>query len=186
MEQDTDETIALRVQSGNSDAFGVLVLRYEPKLLRYGRKFLSDPEDIKDLVQEVFIKSYTNIQGFDTERKFSSWIYRIAHNEFVNALKKKGRESIPVFDFDLVLPHLAAKETADADTGRSELRHTLDRCLEKVTPKYREVLVLYYFEELDYREIADVLRVPAGTVGVRLARGRAQMKELMKEKKDYV
>ena len=95
MEKETDEAIATRVQKGDSEAFGQLVERYEEKLMRYARKFLRDPDDAKDIVQEVFIKSYQNIQSFDATRRFSPWIYRIAHNEFVNAIKKRSRG--PVF-----------------------------------------------------------------------------------------
>ena len=91
MTEQTDEQIAIAVQKGDAQAFGLLVERFEPKLLRYARKFLFDYEDGKDMVQEVFIKAYGNIQSFDTSRSFSSWIYRIAHNEFINAIRKKGR-----------------------------------------------------------------------------------------------
>ena len=88
MTEQTDEQIAQAVQKGDSSAFGLLVERYEPKLLRYAKKFLFDYEDGKDIVQEVFIKAYSNIQSFDSGRSFSSWIYRIAHNEFINAIRK--------------------------------------------------------------------------------------------------
>src|ERR1039457_56959 len=100
MTEQTDEQIAIAVQKGDAQAFGALVERFEPKLLRYARKFLFDYEDGKDMVQEVFIKAYSNIQSFDADRSFSSWIYRIAHNEFINAIRKKGREPISFFDPD--------------------------------------------------------------------------------------
>ena len=88
-----DEIIAALVQSGQSVLFGVLVKRYEEKMRRYARKFLSNDDDKKDIVQEIFIKAYINIKSFDTKRKFSSWLYRIAHNELVNNLKKKIYEN---------------------------------------------------------------------------------------------
>src|SRR3954463_6498094 len=86
---ETDEQVALAVQAGASNRFGELVERYEAKLLRYARKFLLDPDDAQDIVQDIFIKAYENLQSFDVSRRFSPWIYRIAHNEFVNALKKR-------------------------------------------------------------------------------------------------
>jgi len=88
MTEETDEAIALRVQGGDGEVFGELIERYQAKLSRYARKFLLDPDDAADIVQDIFIKSYQNIQSFDATRRFSPWIYRIAHNEFVNALKK--------------------------------------------------------------------------------------------------
>lgn len=178
----SDEEIASQVQGGNTDAFGVLVERYEAKMSRYAKKFISNSEDIADLVQTVFVKAYVNIQGFNVKRKFSSWLYRIAHNEFVNALKKKSRRPLSLFDFDTLFPHLPAKETADFKTNEREIKEMLNRCLNELHPKYREALVLYYFEQMSYREIAEILRIPVSTVGVRLSRGKIILKKIFDEK----
>jgi RNA polymerase sigma-70 factor (ECF subfamily) len=177
MEETTDEKIALRVQNGDVEAFSLLVGRYEKKITRYARKFLSHPDDIKDIVQDVFVKAYVNIKSFDTKRRFSPWIYRIAHNEFVNALKKRKSEKLSFIDFDVLLPHPVAKESADSDIDRIDLRRLLDGCLQNLPVKYREPLILYYFEEMSYREIADVLRLPVSTVGIRLQRGKSLLKK---------
>ena len=176
-----DEEIVRMVQSGKIELFGILVKRYQEKMLRYGRKFLFNHNDIEDLVQEIFIKAYTNIQSFDASRKFSAWLYRIAHNEFINAIKKKGKEPLPFFDLDILWPHSVSKESADKETNQRELRQMMKQCLDKLSPKYRELLVLYYFEELTYREIADVLHIPIATVGIRLKRGKEIMKSLFQK-----
>ncbi len=179
MIDETDEQIAMRVQKGESDAFGELVERYQEKLLRYARKFLFDVEDGADTVQDVFLKAYENIQSFDATRRFSPWIYRIAHNEFVNALKKKqASRTIFAFDIDTVFPHLTAAETSDSAAIENDLRSTLEGHLGKLDTKYREPLVLYYFESMDYKEISEILRIPVSTVGVRLARGRAILQNI--------
>ena len=94
----TDEEIARLVQSGEIESFDILIERYEAKMKRYAKRFLFDYEEAEDLAQEVFLKVYINIQSFKTSKKFSSWIYRIAHNEFINAIKKKGKEPISFFD----------------------------------------------------------------------------------------
>jgi RNA polymerase sigma-70 factor (ECF subfamily) len=106
----------------------------------------------------------------------------VAHNTFENALKKKWREAVLPFDFDLILPHAVATETADEGTRRDDDRRLLDQCLSELDAKYREPLVLYYYEELDYTEIAEVLHIPLSTLGVRLRRARARMKELVSKK----
>ena len=80
LENLSDEEIAQKVQANDTDAFGVLVFRYEDKMLRYARRFLFDYHDSEDVVQNVFIKAFTNINSFDYKRKFSPWLYRIAHN----------------------------------------------------------------------------------------------------------
>ena len=174
----TDEQVVRMVHSGKVESFGILVKRYQAKMLRYARKFLFNYHDIEDLVQEVFIKAYTNIQSFDASRKFSSWLYRIAHNQFINAIKKKGKEAVPFFDLDILLPRSISKENADKNINQRELRQILNKCLEKLDIKYREPLVLYYFEELSYKEITDVLHIPMATVGIRLKRGKEIMKNL--------
>jgi RNA polymerase sigma-70 factor, ECF subfamily len=178
----TDEEIAGRVQSGDIEAFALLVDRYEKKISRYAKKFLSHPDDIKDIVQDVFVKAYINIKSFDVQRKFSPWIYRIAHNEFVNALKKSKASKLSFMDFDVLFPHPVAKEAADSDVDRADLRRILDGCLQDVPAKYREPLVLYYFEDLAYREIADIMRLPVSTVGIRLQRGKVLLGEIMSKR----
>lgn len=183
MAERTDEEIALQVQKGDIDAFRTLVERYEPKMTRYAKRFFFDGDEGKDLVQEVFIKAYVNIKSFDASRRFSPWIYRIAHNEFVNNIKKrqKERDNVSIFDFDVLFPHLVAKETADEGLNKAEVKRMLEGCLDELSPKYKDPLVLYYFEDMDYREIAHVLRIPTSTVGVRLQRGRAMLKKMVKE-----
>lgn len=177
--QKTDEEIATQVQRGAREPFGTLVERYEQKLLRYGRKFLSNGEDVADLVQTIFVKAYTNIQSFDPSLRFSPWIYRIAHNTFVNELRRTSRAPVVSFDLDTVFPSLFATETADHGAHVRDMRAMLDASLAQIDMKYREPLVLHYFEDLEYQEIADVLRIPVSTVGVRLARGRALLRSVV-------
>lgn len=177
MRERTDEEIAQAVQGGDTDLFGFLVERYAPKMERYARKFLSrDADDVKDIVQEVFIKAYVNIRSFNAARRFSPWLYRIAHNEFVNAFRKKRRNPFLFFEADTLFPHPIAKESADREALNAELRRTLEGSLNTIGAKYREPLVLYYFEEMEYQEIADILHVPVSTVGIRLRRGRRILK----------
>ena len=183
----TDEQLALLVAKGDKELFGTLMARYEAKLFRYGKKFLSDQENIVDVVQDVFIKTYQNIKSFDTSLKFSSWIYRIAHNTFVNALRKKSRSPLYFFDIeiDTFIPHPIYEDPLQKENEQKEMKKMLDHGLSKVTSKYREVLILYYIEELGYKEIADILRVPVGTVGVRLKRAKDELKKHLDQNYEY-
>ncbi len=178
MTEQTDEQIAIAVKQGDSRAFGMLVERFEPKLLRYARKFLFDYEDGKDMVQEIFIKTYSNIQSFDTSRSFSSWIYRIAHNEFINAIRKKGREPLSFFDPDTLFPHPTAPTQADDELKKLEIKQMVEKCLEKLDPKYREPLVLYYFEDMDYKQISEIMHIPVSTAAIRLKRGKVSLQKI--------
>ena len=117
------------------------------------------------------------MQSFDTKQKFSPWIYRIAHNTFINELKKHARTPLSLFDFDTLIPHLAYDDPATKEREQKEMRLLIDQSLQKLAPKYREIIVLYFLEELNYKEIADILHIPTGTVGIRLTRAKKQLKK---------
>lgn len=174
----TDEELVLLVQKGDIQQFGVLVGRYEAKMRRYAKRFLYSTHDGEDAIQEVFLKAYSNIQGFDIKRNFSAWLYRIAHNEFINTIRKIGKEPLPFFDPDTIFPHPVAKDNPQKELDDKEMAEALNKFLDKLDPKYRETLILYYFEEMDYDSIAEVMRVPRSTVGVRLRRGKIILKEI--------
>jgi len=171
----TDEEVARRVQAGDGEAFAVLVDRYSDKLMRYGRRILRREEDVEDCVQESFIKAYTSIQSFDVARRFSPWMYRIAHNAFVTKIRESARFPTISLDLDTLFPHPIAPDTADRVAVRREMEKRVGEGLDILDPKYREPLVLYYFDELSYQEIADVLHIPIATVGVRINRAKKQL-----------
>lgn len=173
----SDEEIASLIQSGKSDYFRILIERYEDKMRRYSRKFLSDREDIEDIIQEVFIKAYRNIQSFDANRKFSSWLYRIAHNELVNALKKK-KNILPLFDLDVFLPRSLRDNSLEKEIEKKDLKDIIDKCLKLLERKYREPIILYYLESLSYKEISDVMEIPISTVGIRIKRAKEKLKNI--------
>lgn len=178
----SDEELAGRVQSGDKEAFSLLIKRYEEKLTRYARRFLADAEDVKDVVQDIFIKTYVNMRAFDRDRRFSPWIYRIAHNELVNIYKKRKRERLSYVDLEVVFPFLRAKEKTDAEVRDAETKQLLEHGLENINPKYREAIVLFYFEELSYQDIADILKVPISTIGVWIKRGKAALKNKLESR----
>jgi RNA polymerase sigma-70 factor (ECF subfamily) len=175
---ETDEALVAKIQKGNQRLFGVLIDRYQTKLMRYGKKFLNSHDDIQDIVQDVFIKAYQNLKSFDTSRRFSPWIYRIAHNACINELRKKSRQFISV-DFDTFFPHPIYVDPDVSEKEKADMRHMLDKTLERLPPKYREVLVLHYYEDMAYKDIADILEVPMGTVSIRLKRAKESLKQLL-------
>jgi RNA polymerase sigma-70 factor (ECF subfamily) len=174
-----DEEIVRLVISGGKELFGELIDRYEAKLTRYVKRFTQHDDDVSDIIQIVFIKAYTNLQSFDTSRSFNSWVYRIAHNESVTYLKKRSNEKVSFMDFDTFFPHPFAKEEADDRSLKREMKELLETSLSDISPKYREVLVLYYYDELSYQEIADVLHIPTATVGVRIKRGKEALEKML-------
>lgn len=161
----------------DSNFFLYLSRRYEEKLLRYIIRISKfSREDAEDVLQEVFIKTYYNLNGFDPGLKFSSWIYRIAHNEAVSAIRKKAvRPTISLEVEDLERFSDAFDITKDIDNSLD--RKIIDEALSNVDEKYREVLVLRFLDEKEYVEIADILKKPVSTVGNLILRGKKLFKE---------
>ena len=161
----------------DSDFFLCLSKRYEEKLLRYIRRISKfSTEDAEDVLQEVFIKTYYNLNGFDPELKFSSWIYRIAHNETVSAIRKKSvRPTVYLEVEDINKFSDAFDITKDIDNSLD--RKVIDEALSKLDEKYREVLVLRFLDEKEYVEISDILKKPVSTVGNLILRGKKLFKE---------
>jgi RNA polymerase sigma-70 factor (ECF subfamily) len=159
------------------DHFLCLSKRYEDKLLRYILRISKfSREDAEDVLQDVFIKTYYNLNGFDKDLRFSSWIYRIAHNEAVSAIRKKivrPTISLEVEDIERFGDAFDMTKVMDNTFDRKYI----DQALSKLDKKYREVLVLRFLDEKDYVEIADILKKPVSTVGNLILRGKKIFKD---------
>ena len=180
---DTDESIATAIQNGQTELFGELINRYEAKLTRYGNRFLGSPDDVTDMVQDVFIKAYTHIQSFKATERFSPWLYRIAHNTFLNEIRRQKRYGFSLFDIDTdsLFPHLPAKETTeDLALDRERVRQ-IEAILNELPLKEREIILLSYFEDMTYEEMSAVLHLPINTIGVRLYRAKKKLKSLLEK-----
>lgn len=179
MSQDrSDEELVEIVRTSNNELYREIINRYQTRLFTYVRFMTKDDEKAKDAVQLTFIKAYRNLYSFDTQRKFSSWLYRIAHNEAINVLKKYNRET--------TLPHesdLSQRESEHIEMilERAEQNKKVRDLIEDLPVMYKEVVVLFFIEEKSYEEISDILRIPLGTVGVRISRAKDRLKKLLSE-----
>lgn len=186
LEQTDAHLVALALE--NPDAFAPLVERYEQRLARYVRRFTGlNRECTEDVIQEVFLKIYRNLNDFDSDLQFSSWAYRIAHNEAVNYLRKnRNKATVPLEQDDDDVGSLIEVLEADVDVvddaSRRELQRTVREVLWGLPTKYREVLVLRFLEEKDYNEISDILKKPQGTVGTLLNRAKEQFRKAARKK----
>lgn len=171
----TDEELVV-LSAERSDWFFCLAKRYEDKLLRYIRRVSGgSKEDVEDILQEVFIKTYQHLNSFDPRLKFSSWIYRIAHNESVSAIRKKSVRPTVVLEEEDMQKFADSLDIAhDIDIHFDRARINL--VLAALDQKYSEVLALRYLDEKDYVEIADILRKPISTVGNLISRGKKLFK----------
>jgi RNA polymerase sigma-70 factor (ECF subfamily) len=160
--------------------FAHIVLRYEDKLSSYIRRLgIINAEDRQDTLQDIFIKVYKNLNGFDTSLSFSSWVYRIAHNEAISAYRKKHvRPEGHLIDAgdERVAREMTKEVDAELQFDQQVNAKEVYRALEHVDARYRSVLILRFFEHKEYEEISDILKIPAGTVGTLIHRGKKQLK----------
>jgi len=174
----TDEELVIKTLQ-DKQFFGGIVDRYEAKLARYiARLGIHNPEDQLDVLQEIFLKVYKNLNGFDTSMQFSSWIYRISHNEAISWYRKKNvrPEGHLIADSEELLGFLSGKEeTADVEFDKTVNAKQVNEALTKIENKYRQVLILRFFEHKEYEEISDILKIPVGSVGTLLHRGKKQL-----------
>ncbi len=166
------------------DAFAVLVARYEAKLDRYIMRLgVRRPEDREDVLQEIFIKVYRNLNSYDADLSFSSWIYRIAHNEAITFYRKLSvrPEGHQIDDGDELFSWLLDSEVASAERLFDETVSSavLHKALQALEPKYRDPIILRYFEYREYDEISDILKIPIGSVGTLIHRGKKRLAELI-------
>lgn len=177
-QQSTDEAV-VRKALANKEQFGVLMDRYEAKLRRYvARLGVRNADDQLDVLQDIFIKVYRNLNGFDQKLKFSSWIYRIAHNEAISFYRKKNvrPEGHLIADSEELLSFAAGNlDSAELQFDQTINAEVIRQALQKLDQKYEEVLILRFFEHKDYDEISDILQIPIGSVGTLIHRGKKQL-----------
>jgi RNA polymerase sigma-70 factor (ECF subfamily) len=177
----TDEQVVAEALQ-HKEAFAELVRRYQDRLSRYVRRLgVFRLEDIEDVLQNAFLKSYRNLNDFDQQLRFSSWMYRIAHNETMSFFRSRSSrpEGYILEESEEKLEQLQSGLNIERDVERRLHGETLARALQSMEPKYRDVLVLRYFEERDYTEISDILKVPIGTVGTQLNRAKKKLQAIL-------
>ena len=176
-----EEVVKMTLKEPNQ--YGILMERYEAKLKRYVTRLgVRNHEDQLNVLQEIFIKAYRNLNGFDTDLSFSSWMYRIAHNEAISFYRKKNvrPEGHLVGDGEVVLEFLSSKEDGpEIKFDRLVNAEEVSRALERIDEKYREPIILRFFEHKEYDEISDILQIPMGSVGTLLHRGKKQLASVL-------
>lgn len=170
----------------NKEAFSAIISRYEAPLRRYiTRLGVRDRRDIEDILQNSFIKAYRYLLSFDDAFQFSSWMYRIVHNETYDFFRaKKRRPEMTVGeDFQHLFLNIES-DTEDQETVFDSTldAHTVQEALQELDKKYRDVLLLRYGEDKEYREISDILQIPEGSVATLIHRGKKALKVVLEKK----
>lgn len=165
VEQEEDDLL-VRCLDGDGGAFGELIDRYQRVLFNVSLRMVGNREDARDITQTVFLKAYQSLGSFDRKHRFFSWVYRITINESLNHLSKNRR-------LEPLDESLQSRECGpDEECDRHQLSDSIQAALSKLSPDYRQVIVLRHFAQLSYQEMSGVLEVPEKTVKSRLYTAR--------------
>jgi RNA polymerase sigma-70 factor (ECF subfamily) len=176
LRQSEEAALVLRAQEGDSEAFRTLIESYDRRLLYYIRRVLGEAEEAFDVLQEVWLCAHRNLRKLQSPRAFRVWLYRIAHDQTVSALRRSHRE-MPLEEVPLdKVPDVAAP---DLKFDAADVVHAALRAL---SLDHRRVLTLYFLEDMSVEEVAEVLATNTGTVKSRLHYARAAMRRWVEER----
>jgi RNA polymerase sigma-70 factor, ECF subfamily len=182
----TDADLVARTIGGSQDAFRELVVRYERPVFALILRMIRDPMTAEELAQETFVKCYGRLSTYDSARRFSSWLFKIAHNTTIDHLRRGGPETVPLEapgeeggDLSAVLED-ASSESPSAAAERRDMARALERAIATLRPEYRGAVVMRYAEGLSYQEIVEATGLPLGTVKTNLHRARKQLADAMR------
>jgi RNA polymerase sigma-70 factor (ECF subfamily) len=190
----SDEELLLRCQRGQQEAFAVLIRRYERELYGYLRRYLGDASLAEDVFQNTFLQLYLKVSKYDPGRPVRPWLYTIATNQAIDALRRAGRHQAVSLEQERAVPAGGSEagslltllessspgppDQAAAREHHQQLRRQVD-CL----PEFlRQVVLLAYYQGLKYREIAEILQIPVGTVKSRLHTALVRLQAACREK----
>lgn len=184
-QEDADRELVAAAAGGDLDAFERLVHRHQTRLVGYLRGLTNTESDAEDLAQEAFLRAYRSLKGFRGTSSFRTWLYQIATNVFRNWLEKR-RNQAPVNAGSIDAPAPGMDEPVEPmgeehPEARHLLRDAIDRALAQLPDDQREAVLLRDVEGFEYREIAEQLGVPLGTVESRIFRGRSRLKEILRD-----
>ncbi len=183
-EKYSDEEL-LSLAISNNSYFSIIIDRYQFKLLKFIKRMSNlSEEDARDLLQDIFLKVYLNSHSFDKHLKFSSWIYSIARNEIINNYRRlkvraEGNQiGIDNSILEILVADIDIEKEIDGKLDLSRVKESLSH----LKAKWREVLILRYFEEKDYQEISDIIKKPEGTVASMLNKAKKEFKTIYLKK----
>ncbi|MGH2516130.1 MAG: RNA polymerase sigma factor [Ktedonobacterales bacterium] len=172
-------------RAGDQDAFGTLVRLHQRQVYNLALRMLHDPEEASEAAQEVFLAAWQGLRAFRGDARFATWLYRIAYNYCLKLVEHRRRDAVAQAELAAESAReqspAGAMSTHHAQDAERAMREQVRGEIANLPPKYRVVLVLRHLQELSYEEMAEVMRVPIGTVKTQLFRARALLKERLEE-----
>ena len=182
----TDERLVELALDGDEEAFGILVRRYQRRLTAFLSQLVGDLELARELSQEAFVRAWSALARFDPKYRFSTWLFRIAHNLGIDQLRRRRLKTVSLYRTDA---EGAEVEVVVPDTEKDPLGHLenhalaseLRQVIDELRPEYRELVLLRHFAGLSYQEIADFKEMPLGTVKNKLFRAHSVLRKALAE-----
>ncbi|WP_078551212.1 RNA polymerase sigma factor SigW [Bacillus alkalicellulosilyticus] len=171
------------VKNGDQQAFAELVDLYKDKVYQISYRMVGNVHEAQDIAQEAFLRAYTNIDSYDTNRKFSTWLFRIATNLSIDRLRKRKPdyyldEEIKDSEGLTMQSQIAAdQELPEDQVVTLEMQEWIQDAIHKLPPKYRAAIILKYIEDLSLKEISEILNLPETTIKTRVHRGREALRK---------
>jgi len=189
----TDGELIEKAISGREDGFEELVRRYQRPIINYTYRMLNNYDASLDVTQEVFIKVYNSLARYSSDYKFSTWLYRIAHNAAIDYMRRNSvsQQSLEAenadgtYQLQIESPNPTPEQeraTPEQERERSEWRTEIESVVRCLPAVYRELILLRHAQDLSYDEIAEITNLPLGTVKNRLFRAREMMREIFIER----
>ncbi len=179
-----EKELILLAQNGDDMAFGILMERYQNAVFNLCYRMLNNAQDAEDAAQEIFIKAYRAIRSFDIERKFSTWILSISSNYCIDQYRKRKLKTLSLEDSPYEDIHDESQKNMEKMLTDREKEKEIQLLLDNLQPKDRAAIVMFYWEDYSYDEIAEALDLSLGAVKSRLFRARKTLAEIWLEKKD--
>jgi RNA polymerase sigma-70 factor, ECF subfamily len=181
-----DRELVATAIGGYEKSFEELVRRYQRPISAYVYRMVGNYESALDLTQEIFIKIYNSLNRYNAEFKFSTWIYKIAHNSAVDHLRRNSTREQSIIngteDDQFELPIECGRLTPEQESERKERRGEIEAVVKTLPTNYRELIILRHSQDLTYEEIVEVTGLPLGTVKNRLFRAREMMRQQFVDK----
>ena len=176
MTEKTDEQLMAELQDGDEGAIGILIRRYEKELYSYLARFMNQPNLAEEAFQEAFLQVHLSADSFDPSRRFKPWLYTIATNKARDILRSQSRRPTVNFssteendELSSIWDNLMREEETPVDVlEREQTRDIVRNIVAEMPENLREMLILAYFKHMPYKEIAEMLDIPLGTVKSRL------------------
>ncbi len=190
--RESEEEIIRQIQEGNIDAYKILVDRYADEIANLCFRYLSDATAAEDATQDVFLKAYRALEHWEPRAKFKTWLYRIAINHCINIIRRKNL--VPFTPLEgtthhnpgnpVTAQHPSGQPSAEARAIEQERRQLIYRTIMELPENQRQVIILYYYQNLSYKEMAEILNVSVSSIESRLFRAKKNLAKKLEKLKD--